>query len=222
MSDVTVIIPTYNASNYIEETLSSVYGQELPPKEIIVVDDGSSDNTANIVRQKHPKVKLLQQENKGAYEALNYGIKSARHDLIALLDHDDIWLSGKLRKQVELMNMHPECQMVFTLLENYMPNHLDGVELKQLNTPLMGIHKSTLMVRKHIFDSVGLFEKSKIELLEWYAKAIDKNIDQKFVNEVLVKRRIHGANQSLTDKSLRQEFPKIIKAILDRRRNEKK
>jgi hypothetical protein len=112
--------------------------------------------------------------------------------------------------------------MAFTLIENFIDLSID-IDLSQkldvnLN-PFIGIHKSTLLIKKKAFLKVGLFERErKVELLEWYARAKDAGLRESIVKKVLVKRRIHGSNQSILDKSLRNEFPKILKAILDRRR----
>jgi hypothetical protein len=141
---------------------------------------------------------------------------------LAFLDSDDLWLPDKLETQLEAMRNH-QVDMVFTLIENFLDPALD-VDLSQkleVNfKPFVGICKSTWIIKKESFLRVGIFDrKNKIELLDWYARAKDLGVTEYTINKVMVKRRIHGTNQSLLDKDLRNEFPKILKAILDRRRS---
>src|SRR5688572_3231285 len=93
---VSVIIPSYNCEAYIAETLGSVVGQTFGDLEIIVVDDGSTDRTREIVASFEPRVRLLTQKNNGVCAARNYGIREAQGQYVCLMDHDDYWLPDKL------------------------------------------------------------------------------------------------------------------------------
>ena len=105
---ISIIIPAYNLEAYIERAISSVLGQSRPVGEVIVVDDGSEDNTGEIVGTFGNKVKYIRQENAGASAARNTGIRQASGDWIAFLDGDDEWLGDYLEKQVELIERNPE------------------------------------------------------------------------------------------------------------------
>jgi glycosyltransferase involved in cell wall biosynthesis len=111
---VSVIIPAYNSLLTIERALNSVVGQVLQPAEIIVVDDGSQDGTADFVRNNFPTVVLIEQENAGAAAARNCGVAAAQGELIAFLDSDDLWHSQKLAIQVAAFDRFPELTMVST------------------------------------------------------------------------------------------------------------
>ena len=108
MSDISVIIPTYNRDKFILECVQSVLAQTLPAREIIIVDDGSTDATYNILRDlgfnsitTHKSVlRYFSQQNRGVSSARNLGIKEARSEYIALLDSDDLWLKSKLDRQI--------------------------------------------------------------------------------------------------------------------------
>jgi glycosyltransferase involved in cell wall biosynthesis len=97
---VSVVIPTWNASRWIVETLTSVLGQTLQPLDITVVDDGSVDGTPEIVRRFEPRVRLVEQENAGGPAARNRGVVESAGQLIAFLDNDDLWEPEKLESQV--------------------------------------------------------------------------------------------------------------------------
>jgi len=112
--DVSVIVPTYNRAGFIGETLQSIFRQTLPPREVIVVDDGSTDNTEAVVREFGSRVRYIRIPNSGPANARKVGISLARCDWIALCDSDDLWLPEKLGCQAQLFKLAPEVQYCFT------------------------------------------------------------------------------------------------------------
>lgn len=111
---VSVIMPAYNARPYIGEAIRSVLDQDYPNLELIVVDDGSSDGTADEARLFGERVRVYERTNGGPAAARNFGLSVAQGELIAFLDADDIWLPGKLAAQVSHLQAHPEIGMVFS------------------------------------------------------------------------------------------------------------
>src|SRR5438132_14386761 len=101
---VSVIIPTYNCARFLPESVNSVLSQTLNDYEIIVVNDGSTDNTEEVLAPFRSRITYTYQINKGLPAALNAGIKIAKGELLAFLDSDDVWHADKLAKQVELMD----------------------------------------------------------------------------------------------------------------------
>lgn len=114
MPNVSVIIPTYNCARYISEAIGSALSQTYRDFEIIVVDDGSTDNTAEVLDVYKGQIRLLHQQNKGVSAARNKGIREARGHYVAFLDADDLWLPDKLGLQVQIMEANPDTAMVFT------------------------------------------------------------------------------------------------------------
>lgn len=106
MNKVSVLIATYNAEKYIKKTLKSCLGQAYGDFEVLVLDNGSKDNTVKIIEKiGDRRVKLFKsKENLGAYEGLNFLLEKARGDYIAIQDHDDIWFPGKIKKQIEFLD----------------------------------------------------------------------------------------------------------------------
>jgi glycosyltransferase involved in cell wall biosynthesis len=98
---VSVIMPAYNTARYIREAIDSVLDQDYPSKELIVIDDGSTDGTLEVLRSYGDRITLIEQRNQGSAVARNAGLAAARGECIAFLDSDDIWLPGKLRLQVD-------------------------------------------------------------------------------------------------------------------------
>ncbi len=113
MSSVSVIIPAYNAERYLAEALASVFGQSRVPEEIIVVDDGSTDRTEEVVRKHGEAIRFLKQPHRGPGAARNLGVESARGEFIAFLDADDLWLPEKLSAQLDLFRTRPNIDMAF-------------------------------------------------------------------------------------------------------------
>ncbi len=126
MPQVSVIIPAYNCSLYIRETIESVLSQGISDLEVIVVNDGSSDDTADIARSFGASVTVIDQANAGVCAARNRGIQHASGEYIALVDHDDFWLANKLMNQLAVFEKNPQVDVVFTSFDWWHPNPTTG------------------------------------------------------------------------------------------------
>jgi len=227
---VSVIIPAYNAEAFIAETINSALAQTLPPYEIIVIDDGSKDNTANIVSQFDYPVRLIRQENQGVSAARNTGIRNATGNFIAFLDADDLWTTSKLEEQLQFFENHPDAGTVITdelyfvddhkvIVESYLNKtifapHLP-IEASILKTPITWLFTesfvgtSSVVCRKEVLDKAGLFDES-LSICEdrdmWIKLAFEAPLG--LIPEVMIhKRQEHGGNIS----DVSQE--KIIQAL---------
>ncbi len=171
---VSVIIPAYNAEVFIQKTLNSVLTQTYVFFEIVIVDDGSQDTTAEIVEetaQKDSRVSLLQQKNAGVAAARNLGIKKSKGDLIALLDADDIWYPQYLEKSVQiLLNSDPSVGVAYAWsIDIDEEDHLKGgfhvydyegdVLLRLLHRNFVG-NASATVIRRQCFDKVGYYNEN--------------------------------------------------------------
>jgi glycosyltransferase involved in cell wall biosynthesis len=170
---VSVIIPTYNRARFIREAIESVVEQSFSDLELIVIDDGSTDETAEIVGAFNDKrLNFVRQENRGRSAARNRAIASARGRYIAFLDSDDMYLRDKLAKQVSYMDLHPELGMIYTSAtcidgegkpldsERYKA-WAEGQIYKQVAffQPVT-ITLPTVMVRREVLDTVGGFDEA--------------------------------------------------------------
>jgi GT2 family glycosyltransferase len=126
MQKVSVIIPAYNCSLYIRETLESILSQAVDGLEVIVVNDGSRDDTADIARSFGPPVTVIDQTNAGVCAARNRGIRHASGEFIALVDHDDFWLANKLQNQLAAFKANPQVDVVFSSFSWWHPNPATG------------------------------------------------------------------------------------------------
>lgn len=157
---VSIITPCYNGEKYIAETIDSVIAQSYNNWEMIIVDDGSKDNSAQIVKNymnKEPRIKLIQQGNGGSSAARNNGIRNAEGQYMALLDADDLWNSDFLEKQIKLMN-ESNCICVYSSYK------LIDKNSKEIGHPVIAKDKITekdMMIRDYIGCLTGLYNMEK-------------------------------------------------------------
>ena len=169
---VSVVIPAYNSSKWIGETLESVLAQDYAPFEVIVVDDGSTDNTVDVVRRFGERVRYVFKSNGGQGSARNVGIRVAHGAFIAFVDSDDLWTKKKLRIQVELLTKTALLWGYSDVVafDNDSGNHLFSFsnKSKQYDGDVLGplflscfIQSPTPIVHRKIFEDVGYFDESK-------------------------------------------------------------
>ncbi len=165
---ISVIIPTYNRTQVLGRAVQSVLNQTLPAHEIIVVDDGSSDNTPVLMAESFPQCIYLQQPNRGVSAARNRGIELATGDWLAFLDSDDEWLSGKLEAQRDMLKRHPDIKICHTeeiwirngKRVNQMNKHAkSGGNIFQKCLPLCVISPSSVIIHRSLFEQVGNFDE---------------------------------------------------------------
>jgi glycosyltransferase involved in cell wall biosynthesis len=165
---ITVIIPSYNRAHTLSRALQSVMAQRHPADEVIVIDDGSTDNTRELLQNQFPQVTYLYQENAGVSAARNQGIRQASGDWIALLDSDDEWLPDKLEKQVAAIQNQPgyplcHCDEIWIRRGkrvNPMKKHAKaGGWIFERCLPLCAISPSAALIKKSLLEEMGLFDE---------------------------------------------------------------
>ncbi|MEA5550657.1 glycosyltransferase family A protein [Anabaena cylindrica UHCC 0172] len=214
---VTVIIPVYNYANYIAATLDSVFAQTYRPIEVIVVDDGSTDNSAEIMLG-YPEVQYLYQSNQGVSVARNMAIAAAKGEFIAFLDADDLWKPDKLSLQIAYMLENPHIGITGTRAINFLESDTqlppwlkDDPNWEEDRV----IIPSTMVVHKSVFSQVGNFSPDYrvSEDTEWQWRAKDAKIPMFKINEILTLRRFHGSNLSWEMAATHK--PRMLKIIKD-------
>lgn len=156
---VSVVIPAYNGGKYLKETIESVLCQTLIPAEIIVVNDGSTDDTEFVALRYG--VKLISQVNKGISAARNVGILSSTHDWIALLDQDDIWEPSKMQEQWDLISNHQEIDIAFTDASSIVKGIAQSESRLNKVASYKLVDKSRIAEDMYIFDSASLLDQIK-------------------------------------------------------------
>lgn len=179
---VSVVLPAYNVRDHIGEAIQSVYAQDFKGLEIIVVDDGSKDGTADFVEGEYPDVRVFRKPNGGAATARNMGMREARGEYIAFLDADDVWLPGKLRAQIDYMDKHPSVGLVcsgfsfWTAGENgHFPDPLTvhkAVVDSEVEPDHAGWGYHKLLLSNYVWTSTVVLRRSLIGTVGYYDEGL--------------------------------------------------
>jgi glycosyltransferase involved in cell wall biosynthesis len=203
---VSVVIPTYNRAGLVVEAVQSVLNQTYGRMEIIVVDDGSTDNTREILKEYEGKIRYVYQERSERSEARNEGFRHSEGEYIAFLDSDDLWLPMKIAKQVQVLSRRADVGLVYTdvdLIDEHGNPYAgklcwDEPVRKVLYEDLMTHNVvtgslSAIMVRRECLDRVGVFDESMsiCEDLDLYRR-IARHYNFHKINLPLARIRIHG------------------------------
>jgi glycosyltransferase involved in cell wall biosynthesis len=220
---ISVIIPVFNGAKYLGGAIESVLAQNDFRLDVIIVDDGSTDDTAKVSKSYGSSVRYYYQMNAGPAAARNYGITSARGEYFAFLDADDLWTADKTRRQWLEFEAKPELDMVFSHIENFYSPDLTQAEKDQIDIPVIimpGYHAGAMLIKKAVFLAVGLFKNElRIgEFIDWYARAQELNLNSIMLPDILMKRRIHRTNLGISQRDQRSGYVHALKAALDRRR----
>lgn len=226
-ADISVVIPVYNGAAYLAEAVASARAQTLAPRRIIVVDDGSTDATPEIAARLRqdgltPTVEYVRQANAGPAAALNRGVAMVADGYLAFLDADDLWLPDKLRLQRGAL-VTDGFDLAFGHTQNFISPELPPAVAAGLQcppAPMPAPVSSTMFTHVDTFRRVGpLNEGIRIgEFLEWYGRAVDLGLRIAMLPEVVSRRRLHGANHSLSRSENARDYTSVLKAMLDRRR----
>ena len=204
---VSVILPIYNNAALVPEALESALNQTFQDFEIIAVDDGSTDNSAQVLRSYEPRIRVFQQANGGASSARNLAIREAQGEFIAFLDADDIWELNKLELQVAAFRAdekvgvcYSECVLFDTQKTwdaNFGSNpHTSGMIFDAILAKHF-ISMSSVMIKRSCLDDVGLFDESLIGSEDYNLfLRLAKKYPYKFLETSLVRLRCHDGNLS--------------------------
>lgn len=218
---VSVVIATYNYGSFLAAAIDSVLRQTYPHFEIIVVNDGSTDNTDEVIKVylNHPQLRYYKKKNEGQTKTKNFGIREAKGEYVAFLDADDFWEADKLTKQVELFNQNPLVGVVFSHIRlvgsngEEIPSEKPKRYRGKVTPYLYGynfICFSSSMVRKELFDKHGMFDESikmGIDYDLWLRLSLVTEFD--YVPEVLMASRI-GHGQMSDNFEGRQYWARLI------------
>jgi glycosyltransferase involved in cell wall biosynthesis len=225
---ISVVITVFNCRRYIGETIQSVLDQRYPHREIVVVDDGSTDGTRDILSQYEKDIRCIYQANRGVAAARNRGIAQSKGDFIALLDHDDLWVPDKLERQVAHSQQYPDAGLYHTDVLYW---HM-GTGVKERRE---GIRKeftgdcylklfwkhhvtpSTVLIRKACFDRAGLFDEGLRYVDDWDLwQRIAQHYPFAYLDEPLVIYRFHETNASRNTIEMEQYSLRCVEQSLRR------
>jgi glycosyltransferase involved in cell wall biosynthesis len=220
---ISVIIPLYNGRDYLGEALQSIFAQSIHPVEIIVIDDGSTDQSAAVLQamQTQSPIPILyeRQENRGPSSARNRGIQLARGAWIAFLDADDLWDTDKLSRQAPLLADRPDILAVWGHTQMFQVEGAERVKIKQdFLSPQVG----AALCRREAFEIVGAFDETMrfSEDLDWFMRLRESGAGLLTHADVVIWYRYHGKNTWLGQQEAGAKTLLALKKRLERRRKE--
>jgi glycosyltransferase involved in cell wall biosynthesis len=218
MLQYSVVIPAYNAQRTLRETLASVLHQTIPPAEIIVVDDGSTDETAAIAPTLSPLIRVIHQANSGPGAATTRGVRDTKAPWIAMSDADDLWLPHKMERQWEFLVAHPAVTLASAKMRQFRHGEIDDGTGEVRGGPT----RSTIVVRRDVFLDVGDVVDPpgrSGEMVDWLARFRHQGHVMRELDEVLALRRvIAGSLSQRTSAKAGQGFLAVAHAALQRQR----
>jgi hypothetical protein len=218
---VSVIVPVYNGAAFLAEAVANVLAQGYPALEIIVVDDGSTDDIAEAVRRLPVDVRYFRQDNSGAASARNRGIKDSSGEFIAFLDVDDLWPEGNLAMLLEMLTTAPELDVAHgraqMLVRNPDTGAYDYVGNPQESFPF---YIGAGLYRRRAFERIGLFDTDLryAEDADWFHRAAEAKLAIARPEAVTLLVRRHGANMTAGKTLVELNALRVFKKALDRRR----
>jgi glycosyltransferase involved in cell wall biosynthesis len=201
---VGVVIAVRDGTRYLGEALDSVLTQDPAPDEVVVVDDGSTDDLASVLEHYAPSVRCVRQEPTGLGSALNRGIAECRTDVLGFCDADDAWAPGKQAAQLAVLRADPACAGVMGQVQQFVSPELAGDPTvpiphdRRMPARLLG----AVLLRRAAVDRVGPFDERLAHStnLDWFSRARQCALRLCSVDTVVLLRRVHNTNFGLRDR----------------------
>jgi glycosyltransferase involved in cell wall biosynthesis len=214
---VSCIVPAYNAERFLLPALESIFRQTYPALEVIVVDDGSTDGTAALVRHVGDRVKLVEADHRGSRAARDAGLAVAQGAFVAFLDADDIWVPEKTKRQLDVLRQKPEIDLCVAHYQNFWDPEIadeeDQYRDHPFSQPLSGYIIPTLLASRNAFDRFGGFDSGGTPSdTAWFARAVAMGAKLETLSDVLLHRRLHRTNDSRVTPSSVEGLFHLIKA----------
>ncbi len=185
MTAYSAIIPAFNTEAYIADAIQSLRAQTIPPREIIIVDDGSTDRTVEVARSLGADIRIIQQENRGSGPATTAAIAAVTTGLIAGLDSDDLWLPHKMERQLHVLQEMPEVAACFSQMRQFQHGSDKDADGPVVDSWL----RSAMVIRTEVALRAGPIVGRIAELVDWLARIRELGHSMHLVPEVLALRR---------------------------------
>lgn len=224
LESIGVVLPVFNGEAFLQESLDSIVAQTRQPNDIVAVDDGSTDGSAELLRQYG--IRVVYADRVGQAMARDLGIRSVAGEVIACIDQDDRWRPDKLARQAAVLDTQPELAFVGALCVTFLDTGAQRPAWWKpawdTGVPDPSLAPSATLYRRSAFDHVGGFADTPVRISEdlaWTARAQDLGLRSAIVDEVLVERRIHGSNTSRNQDLRVREHLAIVRASIARKRS---
>ena len=220
---LSVLVPVRNGERYLAEAIRSVLDEAWAPIEILVVDDGSTDRSAEIAESFGPPVRCIRRPPLGQASACNTAAAAAAGEFHLHLDADDLVVPGSIATRVGCLDADPSLHLVTGCFETFLSPDASEELRERVRIPegaQRGHLSGTTILRASAFSRVGPMDESIpiLAALDWYTRALDAGLAVRVVPDLVLRRRIHGANTSLVHSRDASTRLRLLKSVLDRRR----
>jgi glycosyltransferase involved in cell wall biosynthesis len=222
---VSVIIPVHNGERYLADAIESVLAQTYRPIQLVVVDDGSEDGTAEIAKS-FREVTYIYQTNQGHAAAMNAGIRAAQGEFVAFLDADDLWTPNKLSVQIDHLQKHPDVGCVIAKMQNFVEPGTEPPSRITRDLSLSAyaaLQVGALVARRTVFEQLGGFDTTydHAKDVDWFVRATEAGIIMAILPEILLHRRLHGSNRTYDTQARTLDFMLVLKSSINRKRQQR-
>jgi len=222
---IAVVIPSFNQAKFIAEAIDSILNQTHPIDEILVVDDASTDNTCQIIRNQFPSVRLLiNKTNQGPSYSRNCGIAASTSDFVTFLDADDLLPKDKIEWQYDFLIQHPNIDMVAGLGDYFFSDQISKNDQRRAyleGNPRFNVNLGAFLLRRNVFDRVGMFavEMRLSEDQDWYMRTREAGISLHIEEKISLNIRVHDANTTSGISFKNSGFINALRNSIRRREN---
>ena len=220
---ISVLIPVRDGAAFLAEAVESALSQTRRPAEVIVVDDGSQDDTRDVVASFGSDVAYVRQDPAGSGAARNRAVDASTGDLLAFLDADDLFVRGRLERQAAVLDRDPAVEAVFGRVSEFIEGgdrpHA-GTALRSPRSDVPSHLATAMLIRRAAFERVGPFEVDQDVnvTVEWYARAMHAGLRSVMLEDLVLRRRLHAANLGVKRWDSGQQLVRIARESLERRR----
>ncbi len=219
---LSVVIPVFNGETYLADAVESVRRQAYTDLEVILVDDGSTDGTADVIRRLPPDgLHYVRQDNGGPARARNRGLARARGSIIGFLDADDLWPAGRLHRQLAVLQRDPSIDIVLGRVQLVRATGAaPGLPLEESSLPFVLLTPTAALFRRRVFERVGGFDEALRygEDSDWFMRAREREVRVVLEQDVALLYRRHAGNMTRGRNMKELQVFEVLKRSLDRRR----
>ena len=228
---ISVIIPVFNGEKFLARIIHSVQQQNYSPLEIIVVDDGSTDSTADILRTFDSEIQVIVQENQGPAAARNAGMQHASGEIYTFLDVDDEWASDTLKSMIQFLLDDPAAEIVQGLIQEENIDWSQSQPIEKMVDAKLNFSRQIVyrfvnlgssIYRKSVFERVGLLDESLMygEDTDWFTRAWEHRVRKLEVEKIFLRYRKHGGNMTCDLDRVQRSIASTCHRHLKRRREQ--
>lgn len=220
---ISVILPVFNGEKYVEQAVESVIAQEYEPLELIVVNDGSVDNTERVLEKYKGKIRYYYQQNKGVSAARNKGLEVAMGEFITFIDADDTWPPGKIDLHLSEFEKNDSIGISIGLSYKCIYEDLHEIEIEEAHrSASFHLLLGSSLTKKSMFDRVGFFDEDLLlgQDTDWFFRARELNVSIAVIKKVVLYYRKHENNRTNNKQLFNYYVFKVLKKAKDRKQNQ--